>query len=56
MLLTSYFALFQDAAPAPSGGAQSMVRIVAGVIALLLVVVIIMRRKGKGKKEEEDEF
>lgn len=54
MSLTPFIALFQDAAPA--NDAQSMVKIVAGVLALILVVIIIMRRKGKGKKDDEDEF
>ena len=56
MLPTRFIALFQDAAQAPSSSAQSMVKIVAGVLALVLVVVIIMRRKSKGKKDEEEEF
>ncbi len=56
MLLTRFIALFQDAAQPPSSAAQSMVRIIAGVLALVLVGVIIMRRKCKGKKDEEEEF
>ena len=34
--------------------AQSVVRLVAGILAVVLVVFVIMRRKGK--KKEEDEF
>jgi hypothetical protein len=56
MLPTRFIALLQDAAPPPTSGAQSMVKIVAGVLALVLVVIIILRRKSKGKKDEEEEF
>jgi hypothetical protein len=55
MLLTRFIALLQDAPTPPASSAQSMVRIVAGVLALVLVIVIIMRRKSKGKKDEEEE-
>jgi uncharacterized membrane protein SirB2 len=55
MLLTRFIALFQDAAQPPANAAaQSMVRIIAGVLALVLVAIIIMRRKSKGKKDEEE--
>jgi hypothetical protein len=55
MALTSLIALLQDA-PADSGGAQSTIKIAAGVLALVCVVIIIMRRKKGGKKESEEEF
>jgi high-affinity Fe2+/Pb2+ permease len=40
--------------PTASGNA-SMVRIIAGVLALILVVIVIVRRK-RAVKKEEDEF
>jgi len=55
MSLTTLIAFLQDA-PAPAGGTQSTVKIVAGVLAFVLVVIIIMRRKSGGKKKEEEEF
>jgi hypothetical protein len=55
MPLTTLIALLQDA-PAAGSGANTTVKLVAGVLALVLVVIIVMRRKSGGKKKEEEEF
>jgi hypothetical protein len=56
MALTRLIALLQDAAPAAGPeGAQSTIRIIAGVGAVVLVAIIILRRRS-GKKKEEEEF
>jgi len=53
MPLTTLFAFLQDS-PAPAGGSQNTIRIIAGVLAVVLVVIIVMRRRSGKKKEEED--
>jgi hypothetical protein len=55
VILSSFILLFQDA-PATEGNGQTIVRIVAGALAVILVAIVILRRKRSGKKEEEDEF
>jgi hypothetical protein len=57
MALSTWIALLQDAAPAPTDSSANTIRIAAGVLALVLVAIVILRRKGAAKKnKEEDEF
>jgi hypothetical protein len=35
---------------------ETMVRVIAGALAVLCVVVIVVRRKGKGKRSQDEEF
>ena len=53
MALSTLIALLQDSAPAAPGN-TSMVRIIAGVLAVVLVIIIVLRRKGTKKKDEDD--
>lgn len=53
MALSSLIALLQDTAPKPD---DSMIKIVAGVLAVVLLVIIVLRRKGGKKKDADDDF
>lgn len=53
MLVASTLALLAQATPEASGGDHTtIIRIVAGVLALVCVVAIVLRRKKKAEKEE----
>jgi LPXTG-motif cell wall-anchored protein len=55
MAFSSLIALLQETPAPATGGTQSTIKIVSGLLALALVVIIIMRRRG-GKKKDEEEF
>ena len=44
--------LLAQATPEGGSDATTIIRVVAGVLALVLVIVILVRRKRKGSKED----
>ena len=51
--MTHFISLLAQAAPETGGmGSTTIIRIVAGVLALVCVVAIILRRKKKASKED----